>query len=360
MQQDGVDIEPVVEEGGGGHSHGHGGGGPFEWGGIFELYHGETYAWTAQKVDGTYADPAMKLVVLEVASADEAGFHAAEESVEALMDGECTAVVAGGDIVPGSTCYSLEFDADVYSTVYRVPVPSRRRLSEGDHGDHGFFAFYAEHMPTEFELDSHYLKDDHGDDIEPLFEEPGEAGSAGTRRGYAWRNSMIATFVVLMCTFVGALSRLGLKDAIVRAQYIIPFASAMGAGALLGCSVFLMFVEGTHLIAARWPKEVDATWRWGTAVLGGYLLGLVTELMFPRAAKATPAAAAVETKALVPAEKIDEEAVGAAKLEPVIQAEPDIAFAFNIFFGDFWRGDRRRTTRVSTTEPRRPPRASAA
>ena len=45
-----------------GHSHGDEGG-SFEWAGIFETPL-STYLWTAQKVDGAYVDPAMKLVAL--------------------------------------------------------------------------------------------------------------------------------------------------------------------------------------------------------------------------------------------------------------------------------------------------------
>ena len=57
------DIEPVAQEPDmGGHSE-HGAEG-FEWAGTFDLKEG-SYKWSFAKVDGEYADPAMKMVILE-------------------------------------------------------------------------------------------------------------------------------------------------------------------------------------------------------------------------------------------------------------------------------------------------------
>ena len=227
-------------------------------------------------------------------------------------------------------CNKLVFDTDLYTSLYALETPAGSGTAN--------YAFYAQHFPIEFELDSHYLKDDHGDDVEPVLEVP--AGPAEKKlsfdEGYAWRHSMLATFIVLLCTFAGALSRLALKDAIVRARAIIPFASAMGTGALFGCAVFLMMIEGSHLVGARWPGEVDVVWRWGTAVLGGYLLGLLTELAFPREVKGLGSAlkAAEATPADAKDVGVDEAAVAEAE-----EAAPDYAFCFNIFFGDFLSGN---------------------
>ena len=110
----------------------------------------------------------------------------------------------------------------------------------------------------------------------------------------------------------------------------------MGTGALFGCAVFLMMIEGSHLVGARWPGEVDVVWRWGTAVLGGYLLGLLTELAFPREVKGLGSAlkAAEATPADAKDVGVDEAAVAEAE-----EAAPDYAFCFNIFFGDFLSGN---------------------
>ena len=113
----------------------------------------------------------------------------------------------------------------------------------------------------------------------------------------------------------------------------IPFASAMGTGALFGCAVFLMMIEGSHLVGARWPGEVDVVWRWGTAVLGGYLLGLLTELAFPREVKGL--GSALKAAEATPADAKDVGVDEAAVAEPEAP-HCDTAFCFNIFFGDFW------------------------
>ena len=435
---------------------------PYEWAGVFELQKGHKYSWIAQKTGGKYvddsmelfykeltapvttenvqalnpadyADPAMKIVVIEVpapASDSEADRTARMEGAEAdattaLEAASCATVAAGGSVATDGTCQQLTFDASAAETTFTITVSAAKHyaifaehvpiefeedkhyiqdskdvdveplVEEGAEGHaHGHrrlaaprrlsgdcdevesnsgtnvsnaitydecnklifdtdlytslytletpagsgtanYAFYAQHFPIEFELDSHYLKDDHGDDVEPVLEVP--AGPPEKKltfdEGYAWRHSMLATFIVLLCTFAGALSRLALKDAIVRARAIIPFASAMGTGALFGCAVFLMMIEGSHLVGARWPGEVDVVWRWGTAVLGGYLLGLLTELAFPREVKGL--GSALKAAEATPADEKDV-AVDEAAVAEAEKAAPDYAFCFNIFFGDFW------------------------
>lgn len=49
----------------------------------------------------------------------------------------------------------------------------------------------------------------------------------------------------------------------------------------MSCAVFLILVESSHMIASEYPKEKDATWRWGAAVLGGFLTPLVFFLFEP-------------------------------------------------------------------------------
>ena len=67
-----VDIEPISQEPDiGGHDdhddhaeHSDHGAEPFEWAGTFDLPKGN-YTWTFSKVDGEYADPAMKMVIIQ-------------------------------------------------------------------------------------------------------------------------------------------------------------------------------------------------------------------------------------------------------------------------------------------------------
>ena len=345
----GGDVEPLAEEGSDGHDHGGHAAyeGAYEWVGVFELEHGETYAWTSQKVDGDYADGSMDLVVLEVSGDTEEAVHAVETAAEKLINGTTAACaeVSPGVTLGEGTCYTLVFDDAVYSSLWEIAVPARRRQlgdghghSHGD-GDYGYFAFFAQHVPTEFELDSHYLKDETGEDVEPLYEwdafSSESSSSSSNRRGYAWRHSMIATAVVLACTFVGLLGRIPFRNAAaLRSDDVLPFASALGVGALLGCAVFLMFVESTHLIAARWAEETQATWRFGVMVLAGYVSGLIGNICFPRAtaADAKKGARADEPES---AEPINEKGVVGLDAVAVTEVEPDYAFCFNIFMGDF-------------------------
>merc|ERR1719482_871143 len=110
---------------------------------------------------------------------------------------------------------------------------------------------------------------------------------------------MLGTFIVLLCTFVGILGRLPFKNIqALRTDTIIAYSSALAVGAILGCAAFLMMVESSHYIMARWAEETQMTWRFGTMLLAGYSVGMILNVAFPH-------------------------------------KSVDYAFCFNIFFGDF-------------------------
>ena len=155
----GIDPIPFEEEHGDEHDdhddHGHGDH-AFEWAGTFDLAAG-TYKWSFAKVDGGYADPAMKMVVL--ASGD---IEASEEQAEALL--EASASDAKGDnetLVAQEKAYTLSFDDAKDMTVFTVEI-----------SDAGKYTFFTEHMPFEFEADEHFFKDLSGTDVEPIAQEP--------------------------------------------------------------------------------------------------------------------------------------------------------------------------------------------
>ena len=50
-------------------------------------------------------------------------------------------------------------------------------------------------------------------------------------------------------------------------------------GCLLATAFFLMFVEASHLIGARWGEESQMTWRFGSMALAGYMVGLISSLL---------------------------------------------------------------------------------
>ena len=150
----GVDAIPFEE----GDDHGHGDH-AFEWAGVFDLSAG-TYRWSFAKVDGKYADPAMKMVILK--SGD---IEASEEKAEELLEAKNSDAKRHNDeLVAQNKAYTLSFDDTKKTTVFTVKINQA-----------GKYAFFTEHMPFEFEADEHFFKDVAGKDVEPVAQEP-EAG----------------------------------------------------------------------------------------------------------------------------------------------------------------------------------------
>jgi len=150
----GIDAIPFGEDDHEDH-HGHGEH-AFEWAGVFELAAG-TYKWSFAKVDGDYADPAMKMVILE--SGD---IEASEEMAEELLEAEASDAKSDGDVLVSSNkAYTLNFDDSKDMTVFTVEIAKD-----------GKYAFFTEHMPFEFEADEHFFKDVSANDVEPIAQEP--------------------------------------------------------------------------------------------------------------------------------------------------------------------------------------------
>ncbi len=132
----------------------------FEWAGVFELSPG-TYKWSFAKVDGNYADPAMKMVILK--SGD---IEASEDLAEELLESKKSEVKSNNDkLVAQGKAYLLTFNERKDSTTFNVEIKKA-----------GKYAFFTEHMPFEFEADEHFFKDVSGDDIEPIAQVPNEDG----------------------------------------------------------------------------------------------------------------------------------------------------------------------------------------
>lgn len=148
-----------------GHGHGHGEdhveeGAAFEWAGAFELEAGE-YVWSFAKVNGEYADPAMKMVIL---AADEAGSHGIEKNeaaAAAYFSSEAKEVKDGGVLEAFKGAYQLAFDGAKPVTSFRVKIAAK-----------GAYVVFTEHMPMEFEAGEHFFKNAKGEDIEAKAEEP--------------------------------------------------------------------------------------------------------------------------------------------------------------------------------------------
>jgi ABC-type Zn uptake system ZnuABC Zn-binding protein ZnuA len=152
------------------HHHGHGDG-PFEWAGIFEIAD-STHTWSMQKVGGEYADPSMRIVLIPTDTATEEGMHSLEGGVEDLIEGDSCLVVEDGEtmtsIAAEGSCFELHVGTGDDSS-YTIDTTGMTGL-----------AVFAQHVPTEFERDQHYLKDSSGTDIEPVAQEGAGAHGHGS------------------------------------------------------------------------------------------------------------------------------------------------------------------------------------
>jgi len=135
-------------------------GGAFEWAGLFELTAGN-YKWSFAKVDGEYADPAMKMVILKSGDIEES-----EELAKELLESDDSIYKADNDVLLASSkAISLNFDQGKESTVFNVEIKKS-----------GEYTFFTEHMPFEFEADEHFFKDVSNNDVEPIAQVPDEGG----------------------------------------------------------------------------------------------------------------------------------------------------------------------------------------
>lgn len=149
----------------------------FEWAGLFELDAGE-YLWTFAKVDGEYADPAMKMVILETDDSDAHGIEHVEEKAEELLESSNVETKGPGSVlVPQDMAYQLEFEEGVEVSSFTIKIEKR-----------GYYVFFTEHMPFEFEADEHFFKDANKINVEPLVEEPetGHDHDHGTHDPHIW------------------------------------------------------------------------------------------------------------------------------------------------------------------------------
>ncbi len=133
-------------------------GGAFEWAGTFDLSKGN-YTWSFAKVDGGYADPAMKMVILESGDIEESEDFASEllESDDSISKKD------NSTLVPINKAYTLKFDQKKDKTIFNIEIKKD-----------GKYSFFTEHMPFEFEADEHFLKDLARVDVEPIAQVPDE------------------------------------------------------------------------------------------------------------------------------------------------------------------------------------------
>eukprot|EP00928_Gymnodinium_smaydae_P096979 TRINITY_DN8679_c0_g2_i2.p1 TRINITY_DN8679_c0_g2~~TRINITY_DN8679_c0_g2_i2.p1 ORF type:complete len:471 (-),score=77.04 TRINITY_DN8679_c0_g2_i2:555-1766(-) len=202
----------------------------------------------------------MKLVALPVTSANEKALHAMESEGVHAMGKTCVDVKAGGVIKPkDDTCYKLHFKQEWWQSLYTVDTTGVSNV-----------VFFAEHVPTEFENTAHYLKDDHGHDMEPVAELPEKT----TEETVPWGPAIGSSVLVNLATFSGVVFLVpGLSK--LSKSYAAPFeglTSAFAAGSILACAFLLLLFEATHLIQTGHDTEVAVVWRWGAMILAGFML----------------------------------------------------------------------------------------
>ncbi len=97
----------------------------YEWSGVFDTPD-RIYVWSAQKVDGEYAETTMKLVVLSAPNATKEALQELDPIGKRLFSQRCRPaqyrlIKAGESITPDAdACYMLEFDADAWQTLFKV------------------------------------------------------------------------------------------------------------------------------------------------------------------------------------------------------------------------------------------------
>ena len=238
-----------------------------EWAGIFDTPE-DSYIWIAQKVDGDYVDPTMKLAVIGVDAASEEDLEDIEEVGHTAMDQECVPLNHGETMVPAAgMCYLLTFDTSRWETTFPIDASGTAAI-----------AFFAQHLPTEFEEDTHYLKlVSSGEDIEPVAE---ESGDHSDEEGKPWGKALGAAIIINLVTFVGIIFAIpAVSAALKQADPVFVYAAfaSFAAGAILSCAFFLLLFEATHLIASGWEEETEQIWRWGTMILLGLILPVIVE-----------------------------------------------------------------------------------
>jgi hypothetical protein len=157
------------------------GGWSWEWAGVFPIS-GTSTTWLMQKVDGAYADPSMTLVLLPTTTPTYATLQASLTSVYSdMLGGDCTVVAEGGSITPVAegSCFNLTVDDAKTDSTFVIDTTGLTGL-----------VVFAQHGPTEFERDLHYLydtakavgadtnsaRDDAGANVEPIAQEGGGGG----------------------------------------------------------------------------------------------------------------------------------------------------------------------------------------
>lgn len=255
----------------------------YEYSAVFQLESGADHAFT------TAVDVAVSVGGVGGAELDYAALDAAKAAAAAGL-----ATCTGGATNP----HDLEATPCATFSTGTTTIKMRAATTTM-----GYFAFFFEHGLDEVEGATHYLKDGAGAEIEPVCEVSSVDAHAGHDHGRrrlgeclgpssnnnqdkkderAWRNATLASLAVLACTVVGAILRF--VFGVGKLEKNEPFTmgvAAFAVGCLLATAFYLLLIEASHLLAVSYQVEAQGNWRFGTCVLAGYLVGMVSATVDP-------------------------------------------------------------------------------
>lgn len=137
---------------------------PFEWAGIFNLKKGN-YTWSFSKVNGKYADPKMKFLMLK-AKDGHATLESYEDKAKDIFESKSKITLKSKETISvNKRAYELYFNENQKQTIFTVSVK-----------EEGKYLFFTEHMPFEFEDKEHFFKDLANNDVEPIQTHPESNG----------------------------------------------------------------------------------------------------------------------------------------------------------------------------------------
>jgi zinc transporter ZupT len=229
------------------------------WAGTFAISNGP-HQWSMQKVGGSYADPAMRLILFPSA-ADKSEIDVNKATAQTLMEGTvCPEVEAGESMTPvdGGSCFELHVDTSADDSFFTIVTSGMTGLT-----------VFAQHVPTEFERTMHYLKDSSGEDIEPLSFEK------------RWGPAIAAGFLVNLVTFAGIVFLVPVVYTLFtnNPNAFGALANAFASGALIACAFFLMFPEGYLYVSVGSSGEGNTAFLFGTMTLLGVITASVIDLV---------------------------------------------------------------------------------
>jgi len=228
----------------------------WEWAGAFPLVANEMYTWSAVRAsEGAYADPDMRLLVLQM-TGDLPSMEASAWEHWNRPAGDWRNMTMGDLTRLGvSAPLRLIFSDATWASLFLLqPEVS------------GNFAFFTQHFPYEFENEFHFLRNRRGENIEPVEESPGAADNTG-RIWLAVGCAAITSLPSLVfVTFIG-------PGAAKLSKRMCSVVDSFACGTLIAVTMFLLLPESFTLVNSGFD-EVTRTWTWGGALVLGWLVGL--------------------------------------------------------------------------------------